>query len=353
MSVGSGSPRWGSASTTRGRGGRRRSTTASGKAAADKASGPPPLTVNLSSAGSTDPAGGTLSYFWDFGDNTNSTAANPTHTFTLAACSPPPPAPPVVICTFTPTVTVTSSVTGATGTAGVNVTVSTWSPPTATIDTPSGSLTYKVGDVISFSGHAVDPQEGILAAAGLQWQVLIHHCPGGSCHIHFLTSPQGVTDGRFTIPDHGDESYFEIVLTATDGGGLADTKSVTIHPQTAVVTLQTSPAGFQINYDGTNYTAPHTFNSVVGSQHTLTAPTQGAPPFVGWSDGGATQHNITVGTSALTFTATYQAVAPLPGARPAGPPSGTPPAPLPPPRPGSPAGANEATPPPAPLPPRR
>ena len=79
------------------------------------------------------------------------------------------------------------------------------------------------------------------------------------------------------MPDHGDESYFEIILTATDGGGLTATTSVSIEPQTVQVTLQTSPAGLQVVYDGTPYTAPITRNSIVGSNHDINVPpTQGA-----------------------------------------------------------------------------
>jgi hypothetical protein len=43
-----------------------------------------PLLVNFSSAGSFDPEGGPLTYYWTFGDNSTSTAANPSHTYTLA-----------------------------------------------------------------------------------------------------------------------------------------------------------------------------------------------------------------------------------------------------------------------------
>ena len=39
-------------------------------------------TVSFSSAGSTNPGGGSLTYLWDFGDGTTSTQANPTHTYT-------------------------------------------------------------------------------------------------------------------------------------------------------------------------------------------------------------------------------------------------------------------------------
>ena len=49
-------------------------------------SGPTPLTVQFSSAGSIDPDGTSLTYAWDFDGNgtTDSTDANPTHTYTTA-----------------------------------------------------------------------------------------------------------------------------------------------------------------------------------------------------------------------------------------------------------------------------
>lgn len=43
-----------------------------------------PLPVNFSSAGSTDPDGTVIAYFWEFGDGYSSTAPNPAHTFTAA-----------------------------------------------------------------------------------------------------------------------------------------------------------------------------------------------------------------------------------------------------------------------------
>ncbi len=43
-----------------------------------------PLTVNCSSASSTDADGSVISWFWEFGDGTSSTAPNPTHTFSAA-----------------------------------------------------------------------------------------------------------------------------------------------------------------------------------------------------------------------------------------------------------------------------
>ena len=44
-------------------------------------SGPPPLVVAFSSAGSYDPEGVALTYFWTFGDGSSSTGPTPTHTY--------------------------------------------------------------------------------------------------------------------------------------------------------------------------------------------------------------------------------------------------------------------------------
>lgn len=51
---------------------------------ADTLSGTAPLTVNFSSAGSSDPDGTIVSYQWDFGDQTTSNQQNPSHVFNTA-----------------------------------------------------------------------------------------------------------------------------------------------------------------------------------------------------------------------------------------------------------------------------
>jgi PKD repeat protein len=50
-------------------------------ATATPTSGSAPLSVQFSSAQSSDPDGSIVSYLWDFGDGSTSTAANPSHTF--------------------------------------------------------------------------------------------------------------------------------------------------------------------------------------------------------------------------------------------------------------------------------
>ncbi len=260
------------------------------KATGSPTSGLAPLTVQFSSAGSADPDGDPLLYSWDFGDGTTASVANPRHTYAANG-------------TFTARLTVADG-RGGTGSASLVITVGNRAPA-ATITAPSASLTYRVGDVISYSGSGSDPEDGALGGSTLTWQVVIHHCPGGVCHTHFFTTSTGPT-GSFTVPDHGDDSHFEIILTATDSGGLTGTASVSIVPQTVSVTLATVPASLQVVYDGRGATAPMTVTTVPGSTHSVSAPSpQGSAVFSAWSDGGAAQHNITVGADPATYTATF------------------------------------------------
>ena len=75
-------------------------------AASNVTSGPAPLTVNFSSAGSRDPDGGAITYLWTFGDGSTSSSANPAHTYTTPG-------------TYTATLKVTDP-SGATATNQVN-----------------------------------------------------------------------------------------------------------------------------------------------------------------------------------------------------------------------------------------
>ena len=179
--------------------------------------------------------------------------------------------------------------------------------PTPTISQPLATFKFKVGDVITYSGSATDPEDGSIPAASLSWQIVLHHCPSGGCHLHPFTDSVG-SSGTFTVPDHGDGTYFEFILTAVDSRGQAGTRSVNIDPLTVRLTLDTSPSGLEVVYGGTSATAPATFTTTVGSTHTILAPSpQVNRAFTSWSDGGAQQHNIVMGTTDTTLVATFAA----------------------------------------------
>ncbi|GEM_PF-4588375 len=77
------------------------------------------------------------------------------------------------------------------------------------------------------------------------------------------------------------------------------------------VGVATSPTGRQITVDGSNYTAPQSFNWTQGSNHTISVPSPqsgGAGTqyvFSSWSDGGVQTHTIATPASATTYTASF------------------------------------------------
>jgi hypothetical protein len=198
---------------------------------------------------------------------------------------------------------------GASSTAAVTINVGN-TPPTATITSPAPGTTWKVGDVIQFAGGATDAQDGPLPASALSWALILHHCPS-NCHTHPLQSFDGVAGGSFTTPDHEYPSHLELRLTATDSGGLTDTKSIDLNPRTVSLTLASSPGGFALVFNGSEpATTPFTRTVIQGSANTISAPspqTKAKKPwlFKSWSDGGAQTHNV-IANSSTTYTATFK-----------------------------------------------
>jgi uncharacterized repeat protein (TIGR01451 family) len=272
-------------------------------ATADPTSGPVPLTVNFDGTGSSDPdPGDVLSYAWDLdGDGAfdDASTALATHVYTQAG-------------TYNARLRVTDN-HGLSSDSNVIVISAgvTNASPTATISTPSSSLTWQVADVISFAGSASDPEDGALPASALSWSVILHHCPSGACHTHPLETFDGVASGSFAAPDHEYPSHLELRLTATDSSGNVGTASVLLQPRTVVLTFQSSPAGLQLAFNGGTAAAPFDRTVIIGSNNSVSAPTPQtlngvSYGFVSWSDGGAQSHNITAGSSTTTYTATYR-----------------------------------------------
>ncbi len=257
--------------------------------------GPAPLTVSFDGSGST-PAqpGDTLTYAWDLdgdGQFNDSTAVAPTFVYPTAGG-------------YTARLKVTDQRGASATSPPITVAVGV-SPPTPTILTPSGTIPWKVGDVIAFSGQATDPQDGVLPPSALAWSVIIHHCPS-NCHTHPYQSFAGVASGSFPAPDHEYPSYLELQLSATDSAGLVGTTSLNLNPQTVDLTFQTSPSGLALSVGTFSGTAPFVHTVIVNSANTANAPSpQGSLQFSSWSDGGAESHVITAPASPATYTASF------------------------------------------------
>jgi uncharacterized repeat protein (TIGR01451 family) len=263
--------------------------------------GPAPLTVAFDGSGSSDPEGGPLTYAWDLdGDGAfdDSTAVQPTRTYTQPG-------------SYNARLRVTDAQDQSATSAPVTISANN-TPPTASIDTPAAGTTWKVDDLISFSGSATDPQQGTLSAGALSWQLILQHCPA-DCHQHPLLTWSGDAEDSFTAPDHEYPSYLELRLTATDAGGLTDTKTLRLDPRTVDLSFQSAPSGLQLSVGGTSSTTPFTRTVIEGSNNSISAPTPqtlGGTSYawVSWSDGLAQSHNI-VASAASTYSATYQEVA--------------------------------------------
>jgi glucose/arabinose dehydrogenase len=268
---------------------------------ASPTSGAAPLTVNFDGSGSSDlDPGDSLSFAWDLdgdGQFDDSTAIAPTRTYTASG-------------TFTARLRVTDPA-GASDTQSVTITVggAANSPPVPVIDTPASGLLWRVGDVISFSGHATDAQDGTLPASRLSWSVVLNHCPS-NCHTHPVQSYSGVATGTFPAPDHEYPSSLSLVLTATDSAGAQATTSRQLDPRTVNLTFATTPTGLQLGVGAQSVTAPTTRTVIVGSSNSVSAP---SPQTVGgvsytfksWSDGGGRTHNVTAPATPTTYTATF------------------------------------------------
>ena len=272
------------------------------KASATPAAGMAPLTVNFSSAGSSDPFGKPLTYSWDFGDGKTSTAANPSHSYTANG-------------TYTVKLTVSNGT--LTGMATTTVVVGS-SPPTASITAPSK---YNAGDTINFSGTATDPVDGTLPPYAYNWQVdyikdgVVQPSWNAEIQDPFYGPVSGITSGSFQIPTDPSQvagSFYRITLTVTDSKGLQTVVTKDIHPNTTSWTVNDATAGTAYFVDGAWHTGTYTTSDVVGVQHVLTgmplAQVSGTTRyrFVGWAGGSALTDSFTSTATAATYTANYE-----------------------------------------------
>jgi PKD repeat protein len=200
-------------------------------ASANKTSGPNPLTIAFSSAGSSDPEGGALTYLWTFGDGTTSTAANPSKTYTTNG-------------TYTPTLKVTDP-TGLSGTASLVVTVGN-SAPSVTLTLPANGQLFSFGDTVPFQVNVSDPEDGAINCA----RVTVTYSLGHDSHAHQITSKTGCT-GSITVPVDGEHdsaaNIFGVFDAAyTDNGGLTSHSINTLQPRHRQGEHFSSMSGIQV-----------------------------------------------------------------------------------------------------------
>ena len=182
-------------------------------------------------------------------------------------------------------------------------------PPVVIISEPLNGAFFRARDVITYRGSAFDP-DGNDEGLTYQWSVDFRH----NDHLHPAHSDGNVTEGSFEIPhdqhDFRDDTRFEITLTVTDGDNLSSSQTVHIYPEKVDFLLTSEPAGLEVRLDGLSTVTPVVIDTLVGFEHTLSTSAQCLGEenyeFSGWSDGGATEHTVTVPDHDVSITASFE-----------------------------------------------
>ncbi len=276
-------------------------------ASAGPAPGSAPVTVQFSSAGSRDPDGDVFAYSWNFGDGSPvSTDSNPSHVFNANG-------------TYVVSLTLTDSFGSVSNIAGVSVVVGN-GPPMPQIDQPAGIADFSVGESITLSGQAADPEDGVLPPSTLSWMVLLHHVSDSNPanrHTHPYASGVGATL-TLSMPqpedlDAAQLSYLEAQLSAIDANGQTSVVTRALQPKHSMITLNTQPPGLRVHLNELALTAPATVTVWSGMQLALdTDATQllptGAWAYSDWSHGGSRNQTLLAPAISTTYLANFSPV---------------------------------------------
>jgi len=219
-------------------------------AGADAAADEGTVVFFAGSGSDVDDAAGSLSYYWDFGDNSpQADGASATHAYADDG-------------TYTAVLTVTDP-SGATGTDKLTVTVANVAPVATITGAPGGGITE--GTPVNLTAHVEDP--GIADTHTYQWTV-----SRGRTAVAGGTAP----GFAFTPADEG-EYVVTLTVTDDDGGVGADTGTVVVANAAPTLDgLSLSPATLDEN--GTTHLTGGVADAGAGDVLTLS---------VDWADGSA------------------------------------------------------------------
>jgi hypothetical protein len=185
-----------------------------------------------------------------------------------------------------------------------------------TVVTPHPNHYYFAGDTISFSGSAIDPQDGQLPPSALAWAIMFEDHAASNPNHHaqpFFGPVRGITGGTVTIPTSGEtdpDVWYRIFFAAVDSYGLSQITFTDVMPAHAQLSAATSPGNLKVRVDGVPTHTPDNFWSVINLTHNIGVDTPQVLngltyDFYSWSDNGARFHDITTPANNASYIANF------------------------------------------------
>jgi PKD repeat protein len=228
--------------------------------------------IEFDASRSTDPENDSLTYEWDFGDDTEESMDMVTsHEYTTPG-------------EYDTTLTITDPDGQA---QQISKTIKIGQVPKVNIISPIENITFSVGQVLRLQGEAYDFLGNPIPEDQLTWEVRQHHAQ----HFHpFLDITKGNNFDLYPAPKPEDylaatNSFLKIILTATDEYGLSNTFSMDVQPNVVMVNVTTSPSGLDIVVDDFSMKTPELFTSWDGFNLPVRVDDQPPYLFRSWSDG--------------------------------------------------------------------
>jgi len=257
-------------------------------------------TVTLDGSDSSDPDSGdtVTSWRWDFGDGTTTSSTTPRIQHTYPADRD---------------YRTTLRVVDRNGVVSDPFSMDVFAgehPPAVNITAPDRTARFAVGQSVTVTAEASDPEDGALPPSALEWTVRLRY--GG--HFHPWDGPQSGSSITVDYPAPEDleateNSHLVATAVATDSRGLTSRSVQKLLPRRVTLDFETSPAGGRVLVNDAVQRTPASLVSWAGYSVQVKAPDQwigGVPhEFTSWSDGGNRWHWIITPGRTTTYTAQF------------------------------------------------
>ena len=190
-------------------------------AQADQTYGPSPMAVSFTSTNTFDQDGDPLTYLWDFGDGTISTAHNPVHTFDSGNGN----------AAGYPVILTVMDNQGLTATATLAIAVNN-TPPTINSTSIDGVNTFDPALItnLALTAAVTDPNHAENELS-YEWKVFLHH----NEHYHPVTEIFDPSGNVFltSVECYNASFWYRITLKVSDPAGQSDFYEKNIYPACA------------------------------------------------------------------------------------------------------------------------